>query len=305
MDLLEGMDFPTSVSLQLKCVACGHVARYTTDTIYIDSDLLDTSKAPEEYVSFSSYFRCRKCKSAWPWEFGPDAYLAVTAMMLAKQVRPEDTRLEFASPRLYDGTPFRSAAQAEEHLLGVLETNPDDAHVWSRLGNVYRRSSLFPKAKKAYKQALKIDPDHFESHFNLGAILYDAGDYAKSAEHLNAMLVLASRPQELADENLRGIVGETLGMLADIASKTGLQMPPFPARKSDGETKADHARVIRLERFNLGRKSDRERAVDLFVGEAKPASKDSDRSSLPWQKVGRNEPCPCGSGIKYKKCCGR
>lgn len=23
------------------------------------------------------------------------------------------------------------------------------------------------------------------------------------------------------------------------------------------------------------------------------------------QKVGRNEPCPCGSNKKYKKCCGR
>ncbi|MCK5763193.1 MAG: SEC-C domain-containing protein, partial [Clostridiales bacterium] len=22
-------------------------------------------------------------------------------------------------------------------------------------------------------------------------------------------------------------------------------------------------------------------------------------------KVGRNDPCPCGSGLKYKKCCGR
>jgi uncharacterized protein len=24
----------------------------------------------------------------------------------------------------------------------------------------------------------------------------------------------------------------------------------------------------------------------------------------PVGKVGRNEPCPCGSGKKYKKCCG-
>ena len=23
------------------------------------------------------------------------------------------------------------------------------------------------------------------------------------------------------------------------------------------------------------------------------------------KKVGRNEPCPCGSGMKYKKCCGK
>ncbi|MBQ1236828.1 MAG: SEC-C domain-containing protein, partial [Oscillospiraceae bacterium] len=23
------------------------------------------------------------------------------------------------------------------------------------------------------------------------------------------------------------------------------------------------------------------------------------------KKVGRNDPCPCGSGKKYKHCCGR
>lgn len=25
----------------------------------------------------------------------------------------------------------------------------------------------------------------------------------------------------------------------------------------------------------------------------------------PKPKIGRNEPCPCGSGKKYKKCCGK
>jgi len=25
----------------------------------------------------------------------------------------------------------------------------------------------------------------------------------------------------------------------------------------------------------------------------------------PRKKVGRNDPCPCGSGKKYKMCCGR
>ena len=23
------------------------------------------------------------------------------------------------------------------------------------------------------------------------------------------------------------------------------------------------------------------------------------------KKIGRNDPCPCGSGLKYKKCCGK
>ena len=28
-------------------------------------------------------------------------------------------------------------------------------------------------------------------------------------------------------------------------------------------------------------------------------------NSAPAPTVGRNDPCPCGSGKKYKKCCGR
>jgi hypothetical protein len=29
------------------------------------------------------------------------------------------------------------------------------------------------------------------------------------------------------------------------------------------------------------------------------------KTIIPPRKVGRNEPCPCGSGLKYKKCCGK
>ena len=29
------------------------------------------------------------------------------------------------------------------------------------------------------------------------------------------------------------------------------------------------------------------------------------RPTIAAKKVGRNEPCPCGSGKKFKKCCGK
>ena len=29
------------------------------------------------------------------------------------------------------------------------------------------------------------------------------------------------------------------------------------------------------------------------------------KTSTAEKKVGRNEPCPCGSGKKFKKCCGK
>jgi len=36
---------------------------------------------------------------------------------------------------------------------------------------------------------------------------------------------------------------------------------------------------------------------------AQPAKTETIRRNVP--KVGRNDPCPCGSGKKYKKCCGK
>ena len=37
--------------------------------------------------------------------------------------------------------------------------------------------------------------------------------------------------------------------------------------------------------------------LDLLLNTPKPAKVE--------KKIGRNEPCPCGSGKKYKKCCGK
>ncbi|MFZ0482615.1 MAG: PBPRA1643 family SWIM/SEC-C metal-binding motif protein [Desulfobacterales bacterium] len=39
--------------------------------------------------------------------------------------------------------------------------------------------------------------------------------------------------------------------------------------------------------------------TDLEILLNRPEPKEAEK------KVGRNEPCPCGSGKKYKKCCGR
>jgi preprotein translocase subunit SecA len=45
--------------------------------------------------------------------------------------------------------------------------------------------------------------------------------------------------------------------------------------------------------------------VSLVKKEA-PAQRQPQRAAVPaGRKVGRNEPCPCGSGKKYKHCCGR
>jgi len=35
------------------------------------------------------------------------------------------------------------------------------------------------------------------------------------------------------------------------------------------------------------------------------SSQDDEKSSPVQDKIGRNESCPCGSGKKYKRCCGK
>lgn len=44
---------------------------------------------------------------------------------------------------------------------------------------------------------------------------------------------------------------------------------------------------------------------DLFGSPSKPASIARPKPISTTPKVGRNEPCPCGSGKKYKHCCGK
>jgi uncharacterized protein YecA (UPF0149 family) len=43
-----------------------------------------------------------------------------------------------------------------------------------------------------------------------------------------------------------------------------------------------------------------ERLADMVLQRQQEASAAHPRAS-----VGRNDPCPCGSGLKYKQCCGR
>ena len=56
--------------------------------------------------------------------------------------------------------------------------------------------------------------------------------------------------------------------------------------------------------FNIqpaGAEIERERAAV----EVSTNVQDEQTTVVKGKQVGRNDPCPCGSGKKYKKCCGR
>jgi preprotein translocase subunit SecA len=54
---------------------------------------------------------------------------------------------------------------------------------------------------------------------------------------------------------------------------------------------------------NIRRKKERELAELQLVGAG--GNGPAVAQVIKGEKVGRNDPCPCGSGKKYKKCCGK
>jgi len=94
------------------------------------------------------------------------------------------------------------------------------------------------------------------------------------------------------------------------------EAPPLPFKLEEEEeeeqTPEELAEVIQVKRTaaqssledftrNIQRKKDRELAELQFVGGGASTVR---QPVVKGHKVGRNDPCPCGSGKKYKKCCG-
>ncbi len=93
--------------------------------------------------------------------------------------------------------------------------------------------------------------------------------------------------------------------------------PPLPFAEEEYEEEPDAeeeavaaaaqqraAAQATLEDFtrNIQRKKEKEMAELQFVGGE--GSSSPGKTVIKSSKVGRNDPCPCGSGKKYKKCCG-
>jgi preprotein translocase subunit SecA len=62
-----------------------------------------------------------------------------------------------------------------------------------------------------------------------------------------------------------------------------------------------HIRVQDVSEENLQHQE--QQNIQLSGGESAQESQQTYKRQQP--KVGRNDPCPCGSGLKYKRCCGR
>ena len=98
-----------------------------------------------------------------------------------------------------------------------------------------------------------------------------------------------------ANENDATYIGDDLECLSVIHDVEIPEMPDI-LRKRKEQDERQKAREKELNELAANYKKNKEQGTLDNGGKVVPFKRDS-------PKVGRNEPCPCGSGKKYKKCC--
>src|SRR5271166_2854774 len=168
---------PFDDKVDLVCKACGKMGKYDVGRICVEppkgGKVAAVQVKQEESVYFSAYFHCKSCGAGGPWALPPLTQILIVALSLEAAAAPEKARIHFVRPQLFDGTVVQTATAGEAHLKHLLESKPDDAFLWSRLGNLYESAEQPELAFAAFQKAVALNPEDVESRHSLGCFWMD------------------------------------------------------------------------------------------------------------------------------------
>ena len=255
--------------LPLQCTACRRTYRYVVREVYVDPEVPEGERL-QPFIR--DHIRCKGCGREDEYALTPQAdwvLLAELTMMLARgrtegSQEPETRPLRVAKLGLSDGRRM-NPREAQRHYETQLAERPDDPALHIGYGNILRFLRDFDRATAAYRRALELDPRAVEAYATLGQIAEERGDSAE-AHALYAKCLALGRDARFYQVRDRGEFRRAIQEALDNAAASLAVHPP--------EQVPAQARLEALSRADRGE-----------------------------TKVGRNDPCPCGSGKKYKKCC--
>ncbi|HEU5361230.1 MAG TPA: preprotein translocase subunit SecA, partial [Candidatus Deferrimicrobiaceae bacterium] len=197
-----------------------------------------------------------------------------------EKVHPEEWDLAGLQDAVFSQFGFRPEFPEEE--IPKLSRARIGGRIEEGYGAAYRK-----KEEEYGEEAMR----YLERMFLLSTIDALWKDHLLSMDHLKEGIGLRGYAQK---DPLKEYQREGFEMFSDLVIRI----------KSEALRRLFHVRVQREEEPArlAARAPAGPRRVNLSRGEiSKAGAKTQQRSS---RKVGRNEPCPCGSGKKYKKCCG-
>ncbi|QOR36282.1 SEC-C domain-containing protein [Clostridium sp. 'deep sea'] len=223
----------------------------------------------------------------------------------------------FAAVNLYGVIPLEKLAYIintqndcslnREDLVNVYHQNPEefvdlyieDNHLFSAYVN-----DLYGD----YKNLLKAQADKpYYIPEKEEFLQYTTSDYISNAKFLTELENFFKKNKLIRNEeslkeliNDVKIISSTEGTLSEIMKYIDDYGVVFNSEKQFDKTVRMVVRVVNNSRICSNRGHTPNETRNLALNQT-----GAPFSGIKSKKIGRNEPCPCGSGKKYKKCCGR
>jgi Flp pilus assembly protein TadD len=88
---------------------------------------------------------------------------------------------------------------AEAEYREALRINPDDAEAHYNLGNLLKETGRTEDAEAEYREAIRINPDYAETHANLGILFSETGNKEEAKNELEIAKDLFEKEGREAD----------------------------------------------------------------------------------------------------------
>lgn len=323
-DVLDG-DAPP-LKLQLLCNACGKKQRETFAWACIDPGH-DTADKSWDGIVLSHTFRCKKCKTVDDYTLEPLAKLGLAVQALVgKEVAR--TAVIPGAMRLWDGSFARRPSQTIAHLRKLADER-GTAEAWRRLGNGCDKFGEDAQAVAAWTHAMELDAEELDaawSLFNWHANHTGLGDFAlEYLKHAVAAFAPALKKDPANGRFAGPLATEMVAMANSCPAPLSIAAVWFEGEQNGQVVvNASQAELVglrkveRLEQFllsgdligltlTLDPTIDRPTRLECILTGTEPPHLVVTAPLVPIRVVkvpGRNDPCNCGSGKKYKKCCG-
>ena len=216
---------------------------------------------------------CLNCGRIPEFEISPQGLLAVQAeMMRVYSGREEDKDFLPGAVKIMNSAFFGRPMAISEGLAiykEKIQKEPKIPDHYIGLGNAYRSLGQDTLARQQYEKAIECGPFYIEAYLSLARLEEKAGRLESALGWLEKGRPFLKRPLICR----------------------GIQVPAEEIMKGYRDL---HFALAK----KTGKKVSMIRASECMAGKSAVG-----KGSL--KKIGPNEPCPCGSGKKYKKCCKR
>ena len=187
-----------SQKLKLACSRCGQRHTYDVGAIFHDQE--GGGDSAEQRYTFTKYFRCLDCGSAGPWEIAD--YIRLLGLALRARVDRGYEGLFAGRCALFDGTFIQTPAMGEDHLRALLDKDPHNAFLLTRLGNLFRGCGEKARASKWYRKSLALDAGDIEARFHLYSFAVEDCDFAAAIKHAPLLVRCLLEGRQTANEEL-------------------------------------------------------------------------------------------------------